>query len=78
MLRYAEELKGAILTHIADSVTRCEDYGKTRTLEGVNTIKQLGLLHSANGYEMLSLRLDVMFRRRRDALAIQVDIQRNC
>lgn len=72
--QYAEELKEAMLTHIADAVASCEDHARTQTVRGVNTIKQLGLLHVGDEFQNLQFRPDVMFRRKRDALARQVDI----
>lgn len=74
VFRYAEELKEAMLARIADSVTACEESARMRTFTGVNTIKQLGILHLGNDYENLIFRPDVMFRRKRDALARQVNI----
>ncbi|KAI0138755.1 hypothetical protein F4776DRAFT_619830 [Hypoxylon sp. NC0597] len=71
---YAEELKEAMLSKISESVTSCEDYARTRTVSGVNVIKQLGLMHLGNEYHDLNFRSDVMFRRRRDVLAKQIDV----
>lgn len=71
---YAEDLKQAMLSEIAASVTTCEEHARTQTVKGVNAIKQLGILHLGNEYSDLSFRPDVMFRRKRDALAKQVDI----
>ena len=71
---YAEELKEAMLSEIAASVTQCEDHARVQTVAGVNMIKQLGILHLGSDYEDLNFRSDVMFRRKRDALARQVDI----
>ncbi|OTA60023.1 hypothetical protein K449DRAFT_406946 [Hypoxylon sp. EC38] len=71
---YAEELKEAMLSKIAESVTSCEDYARTRAVSGVNVIKQLGLMHLGNEYHDLNFRSDVMFRRKRDVLAKQVDV----
>ncbi|KAI1374942.1 hypothetical protein F4677DRAFT_148562 [Hypoxylon crocopeplum] len=72
--QYAEALKEAMLYRVSASVTSCEEYARTRTVGGVNTIKQLGLYHLGNEYHDLNFRPDVMFRRRRDVLAKQVDI----
>lgn len=72
--QYAEDLKEAMLSHIADSVTSCEEHARERTVMGVNTIKQLGILHIGDEFQNLQFRPDVMFRRKRDALARQVDI----
>ncbi|KAF4469398.1 mitofusin [Fusarium albosuccineum] len=72
--QYAEDLKEAMLSHIADSVTVCEEYARSRTVSGVNAIKQLGLLHVGDEFQNLQFRPDVMFRRKKDALARQVHI----
>ncbi|KAM5353939.1 hypothetical protein ACJ41O_000589 [Fusarium nematophilum] len=72
--QYAEDLKEAMLSHIADSVTVCEEYARSRTVYGVNTIKQLGILHIGDEFQNLQFRPDVMFRRKKDALARQVHI----
>ncbi|KAI0840387.1 hypothetical protein F5Y06DRAFT_239130 [Hypoxylon sp. FL0890] len=71
---YAEELKEAMLSRISESVEDCEDYARAQSVSGVNVIKQLGLFHLGNEYHDLNFRPDVMFRRRRDALAKQVDV----
>ncbi|KAK0621416.1 hypothetical protein B0T17DRAFT_617863 [Bombardia bombarda] len=71
---YADELKEAMLSQIAASVTECEEHARAKTVSGVNVIKQLGILHLGNEYGDLNFRPDVMFRRKRDALARQVDI----
>jgi len=73
--QYAEELKEAMLSQIAESVTACEEYARDRTVNGVNTIKQLGLLHLGDEYTDLNFRSDVMFRRKRDVLAKQIEVQ---
>ncbi|KAL8371384.1 hypothetical protein RB595_001275 [Gaeumannomyces hyphopodioides] len=73
-LQYAEELKEAMLGQIAAAVEACEDHARARTVDGVNAIKQLGLLHLGNDYAGLTFRPDVMFRRKRDILARQADI----
>lgn len=71
---YAEDVKQAMLSEIAASVTTCEEHAREQTVTGVNTIKQLGILHLGNEYGNLNFKPDVMFRRKRDALAKQVDI----
>jgi mitofusin len=71
---YAEELKEAILSHISEAVAKCEDHARTKTVEGVNIIKQLGILHVGNEFENMVFRSDVMFKRKRDVLARQVSI----
>lgn len=71
---YAEDIKRAMLSQIASSVSDCEEYARSKTVEGVNMIKQLGIRHLGNEYADLSFRSDVMFRRKRDDLARQIEI----
>lgn len=71
---YADEIKEAMLSQIADAVTSCEETARNRTLGGVNTIKQLGLLHVGDEFQNLQFRPDVMFKRKRDALARDVHV----
>ncbi|TVY36597.1 Transmembrane GTPase [Lachnellula subtilissima] len=73
--QYADEIKEAMLSQIAASVTTCEEHARRKTVEGVSSIKQLGLLHLGDEYTDLSFRSDVMFRRKRDILAKQVEIE---
>jgi mitofusin len=73
--QYADDIKEAILSQISASVTDCEEHARTKTVEGVNSIKQLGLLHLGNEYTDLSFRSDFMFRRKRDILARQIEIE---
>ncbi|KAK4154201.1 hypothetical protein C8A00DRAFT_43003 [Chaetomidium leptoderma] len=72
--QYADELKEAMLSQIAASVVHCEEHARTKTVSGVNMIKQLGILHLGNEYENLSFKSDVMFQHKKHALARQVDI----
>lgn len=72
--QYAEDIKEAMLSEISASVAECEDIARARTVAGVAAIKQLGVEHLGAEYHDLSFRPDVMFRRRRDALAKQVDV----
>ncbi|KAM4062315.1 dynamin family protein [Hirsutella rhossiliensis] len=72
--QYADDLKEAMLSHIADAVSDCEEYARSKTVQGVNVVKQLGLLHVGDEFQNLQFRSGVMFRRKRDALARQVDI----
>ncbi|KAK5664318.1 hypothetical protein OQA88_536 [Cercophora sp. LCS_1] len=72
--QYADDLKEAMLSHIAASVTECEEHARRKTVKGVNVIKQLGILHLGDEYNVPVFRSDVMFSRKRDALARQVDI----
>ena len=73
--QYADEIKDAMLSQISASVTACEDHARQKTVEGVSSIKQLGLLHLGDEYTDLSFRSDVMFRRKRDILARQIEIE---
>jgi mitofusin len=72
--QYADDLKEAMLSQIAASVVQCEEHARTRTVSGVNMIKQLGILHLGNEYENLNFKSDVMFQHKKHALARQVDI----
>ncbi|KKF92871.1 Transmembrane GTPase fzo1 [Ceratocystis platani] len=71
---FAEELKAAMLEHVSDAVHDCEDYAKQRTVEGVEAIKKLGMEHLGDEYKALNFRPDVMFSRRRDMAARQVEV----
>ena len=72
---YAEDLKEAILSQISASVTNCEENARRKTVEGVSSIKQLGLLHLGDDYTDLSFRSDIMFKRKRDILAKQIEVE---
>lgn len=73
--QYAEDIKEAILSQISASVVNCEEHARTKTIQGVNSIKQLGLLHLGDEYTELSFRSDIMFRRKRDILAREIEIE---
>jgi mitofusin len=73
--QYAEDLRDAMLQEIQATVDMCEDHGRQRAVEGVNTIKQLGLLHLGKNFPDFSFRSENMFSRKRDILARQVDIE---
>ena len=73
--QYAEDLKLAMIEHIASSVRSCEDFGRVKCVQGVNMVKSLGLLHVGDEYQDLNFRSDVMFQRRKDALARAVDTE---
>lgn len=75
VFQYADEIKEAILSQISASVEACEEHARYKTVDGVSSIKQLGLLHLGDEYTDLSFRSDVMFRRKRDVLARQVEIE---
>jgi len=71
---FAEDLKAAMLDEISTAVTNCEEHARSKAVSGVNAIKQLGILHLGNEYLDLNFRSDVMFRRKRDLLAKQVEL----
>jgi mitofusin 2 len=73
--QYAEDLKEAILSQISASVADCEEHARTKTIQGVNTIKQLGILHLGDEFTNLSFRSDAMFKRKRDILAREIEIE---
>ncbi|KAG7126997.1 Transmembrane GTPase fzo1 like protein [Verticillium longisporum] len=71
---YAAELKEAMMAHISESVALCEQHARDRTVGGVNAIKQLGILHVGDEFQNLTFRPDVMFKRKRDSMARQIDV----
>ena len=71
--QYAEDIKTAILDQISVAVSLCEDDARHKAVEGVTAIKSLGRRHLGEEYEDLNFRSDLMFRKRKDALARQVD-----
>lgn len=75
--QYAEDLKLAMLDQIALSVSDCEDYARAKTVQGVNFIQNIGLLHvGEDKFPPLNFKADLMFRRgRRHTLARQVDTE---
>jgi len=73
--QYAEDLKEAMLTQISSSVADCEEHARRKTVEGVNSIKQLGLLHLGDEYTNLSFQSDAMFKRKRDILAKAIVVE---
>lgn len=76
VLQFAEDLKAAMLDQISASVDHCENYARAKTVQGVNFIQQLGILHvGEDRFSPLNFRADMMFRKRRHALARQVDAE---
>ncbi|KAH0556759.1 hypothetical protein GP486_005450 [Trichoglossum hirsutum] len=73
--QYAEDIKLAMLDQISTALTSCEEAARQRTVQGVSSIKALGLLHLGNEYVDMNFRSDVMFRRRRDALVREIDTE---
>ncbi|KAI2621846.1 transmembrane GTPase fzo1 [Xylaria nigripes] len=74
VFHFADELKEAMLDEISAAVTECEEHARTKAVGGVNAIKQLGILHLGNEFHDLNFRADVMFRRRRDVLAKEIEL----
>lgn len=73
--QYADDLKEAMLSHITESLNVCEEHARIKTVSGVNTIKQLGILHVGDEFQNLTFKPEVMFRRRKDAIARQVEVE---
>ena len=71
--QYAEEIKTAILDQISAAVTLCEDDARQNAVSGVNDIRSKGFEHLGEKYQDLSFKSDIMFQKRRDALARHVD-----
>lgn len=73
---YAEATRQAMLAKVHQKVISCEGYARDRTVQGVHTIKQLGLLHLGDDYVEKIFRADLMFTRKRDTLTrtIKTDI----
>lgn len=72
--QYAEDLKYAMLETISETVGICEVHARGSTVSGVQAISQLGLDHLGNAFPALNFREDLMFSRKKDQLARQVDI----
>ncbi len=72
--QYADDIKEAILSQISASVLECEEVARTKTIGGVNVIKQLGILHVGNEFSDMSFRPSVMFSHKKHVLAREVDI----
>ncbi|RMZ84778.1 hypothetical protein DV737_g883, partial [Chaetothyriales sp. CBS 132003] len=75
VFQYGEDLRLAMLEQVAASVRQCEEYARAKTVSGVNNIKALGLMHVGDAYQNLAFRADMMFQRKKDALARTVDTQ---
>jgi mitofusin 2 len=74
--QYAEDLKLAMLDQISAAVSDCEHYAREKTVQGVSYVQQLGLLHvGEDKFSLLGFRAENMFRKRKHALARQVDTQ---
>ena len=73
--QFAEDVKSAMLEQISATVTACEEDARSQTVQGVSTIKTLGISHLGDEYTDMSFRSEAMFRRKRDILARQVDAE---
>ena len=73
--QFAEDVKLAMLEQISATVTACEEDARNQTVQGVSTIKSLGISHLGAEYTDMSFRSEAMFRRKRDILARQVDAE---
>ncbi|KAF7588989.1 mitofusin [Aspergillus hancockii] len=74
--QYAEDLKGAMLEQISASASACEDYARMKTVDGVDAVQKIGLLHVGDKFAPLNFRADMMFRRsRRHTFAKQVETE---
>ena len=71
--QYAEDIKAAILEQISEAVTSCENDARGRAVDGVGIVKSLGKKYIGSDYQELTFKSDMMFQRRRDHLARQVD-----
>ncbi|KAI9778838.1 MAG: mitofusin [Candelina submexicana] len=73
--QYGEDIKVAMLNQISATVTQCEDVAKDQTVKDVDYIKCLGKQHLGEEYVEKAFRSDLMFKRKTDALARQVDTE---
>jgi GTP-binding protein EngB required for normal cell division len=73
VFEFAEDIKTALLDQISAAVALCEEEARQRTVEGVGAMKSLGTKHLGDEYKDLNFRSDMMFRRKKDALARTVD-----
>jgi mitofusin len=72
-LQYADELRAAMLEQVTAAVVACEQTAREQASEGVSGINALGDAYLGSDYSGMAFRSDLMFRRKRDALARQVD-----
>ncbi|KAI4136562.1 MAG: hypothetical protein L6R39_007730, partial [Caloplaca ligustica] len=73
--QYAEDIKLAMLDRISASVTSCEDHARGQTLQGMGSIKSLGILHLGDKFTDLGFKPEGMFTRRRDLEAREIDTE---
>ncbi len=72
---YADLLKCAMLDQLSATVSACEDHARGQTSEGVGAIQSFRRDHLGpdESVDNMTFRADLMFRKKRDALARQVD-----
>ncbi|EEP80100.1 conserved hypothetical protein [Uncinocarpus reesii 1704] len=76
VFQYAEDIKAAMLDQISACVTSCEDYARSKSVQGVSMIHSLGLLHvGEDKFPSLNFRAEVMFRQQKHSLARQADAE---
>ncbi|ODH46833.1 hypothetical protein GX48_07095 [Paracoccidioides brasiliensis] len=73
---YAEDLKIVMLDELAASVSACEDYARGKSVQGVNMIQSIGLLHvGEDKFPNLNFRADLLFKQKRHISARQLDTE---
>ncbi|EER38763.1 transmembrane GTPase fzo1 [Histoplasma capsulatum H143] len=74
--QYAEGLKAAMLDELTASVSACEDYARGKSIQGVNMIQSIGILHvGEDKFPNLNFRADLMFKQKRHVTARQLDTE---
>lgn len=73
--QYAEDVKVAMLDRISACVTGCEDHARQQTLQGMGSIKSLGILHLGDKFVDLVFKPEAMFTRPRDLDARDIDAE---
>ncbi|KAI5807073.1 hypothetical protein EDC01DRAFT_12306 [Geopyxis carbonaria] len=71
---YAEATKLSMLQTIQNSVTTAEEHARSKTVEGVNSISALGLLHLGDEYVHKAFRPELMFTKKRHQLSREINI----
>lgn len=74
---YAENTKQAMLQKIQDSVTTCEEYARNQTVEGITSIKALGIMHLGGEYVEKVFRKELMFSRKKHQLSKTIKTEIN-
>lgn len=74
---YAEKTKQAMLQNIQNSVTTCEEYARNQTVEGITSIKALGIMHLGDEYVEKVFRKELMFTRKKHQLSKTIKTEIN-